>query len=154
MKCLFTPYPTKDSIEDSASEQPYPTIGKANAQAFTRLLTALCDPSPSAVTRSSKGRSSREQLNDETKRAKHLAGQYMQYLIMTYCECQLNGQLVEDNDDTEGMKQALEPGLWAALGCMSPNIMRAMSAALDGSARVIWKKLYDDWKEFGQWKGG
>ena len=122
-------------------------LGQLQAKAYARILTTLCDPSPSAVTRS-KSRN-KEQLNDATKRAKILVGQYMQYLIMTYCECQLTGRL-----PMAGMKEALEPGLWAALGCMSPDVMRTMNSALSKSGRVIWQRLYSEWKQFGQWKGG
>lgn len=42
-------------------------------------------------------------LNDETKRAKSIAGGYLQYLIETYCACQLRGRWAAN-----GMKQILE----------------------------------------------
>lgn len=91
---------------------------------------------------------SRDVLSDQTKRAKDVAGQFMQNLVMTYSECQLQGRLAG-----EGMKDALEPGLWTVLECMSAEMKRKTNAALDADSRVIWKRLYDDWNQVGRWKG-
>ena len=52
------------------------------------------------------------------------------------------------------MKDALEPGLWAVLGCLGDEIRRTLNAELDVNGRAIWKGLYEDWKKFGQWQAG
>ncbi|KAF3398525.1 hypothetical protein F1880_006375 [Penicillium rolfsii] len=111
---------------------------------FTRLLTSLSDPTVSAVLRSQPGMS-REALTDETKKAKRIAGQYLQYVIMSYAQCSLGGSLVPD------VKAALMPGLYAALDVMSRESMRAMNAGLDASGRAVFKSLYDDYVKFGKW---
>ncbi|OOQ90952.1 hypothetical protein PEBR_01782 [Penicillium brasilianum] len=111
---------------------------------FTRLLTSLSDPTVSAVLRSQPGMS-RENLTDETKKAKRIAGQYLQYVIMAYAQCSLRGSLVPD------VKAALMPGLYAALDVMSRESMRAMNAGLDASGRAVFKSLYDDYVKFGKW---
>jgi nucleolar pre-ribosomal-associated protein 2 len=111
---------------------------------FTRLLTSLSDPTVSAVLRSQPGMS-REALTDETKKAKRIAGQYLQYVIMSYAQCSLRGSLVPD------VKAALMPGLYAALDVMSRESMRAMNAGLDASGRAVFKSLYDDYVRFGKW---
>lgn len=111
---------------------------------FTRLLTSLSDPTVSAVLRTQPGMS-REALTDETKKAKRIAGQYLQYVIMAYAQCSLRGSLVPD------VKAALMPGLYAALDVMSRESMRAMNAGLDASGRAVFKSLYDDYVKFGKW---
>ena len=52
------------------------------------------------------------------------------------------------------MKEALEPGLWAVLNCMDQDVMRTLNSAMDKSGRAVWKRLYNEWREFGQWRGG
>ncbi len=52
------------------------------------------------------------------------------------------------------MKEALEPGLWAVIGCLGDDIRRTMNAGMNPDGRAIWKRLYEDWKKFGEWKAG
>ncbi|KAJ5676947.1 uncharacterized protein N7477_002580 [Penicillium maclennaniae] len=111
---------------------------------YTRLLTSLCDPTVSAVLRPQAG-ASREALTDETKKAKRIAGQYLQYVVTAYTRVSLNVALQPD------VKAALMPGLYAALDVMSKESMRALNAALDMSGRAVFKSLYDDYVKFGKW---
>ncbi|KAI2790776.1 hypothetical protein POX_c03625 [Penicillium oxalicum] len=119
-------------------------LDASHATHFTRLLTSLSDPTVSAVLRSQPGMS-REALTDETKKAKRIAGQYLQYVVTAYAQCSLRGALVPD------VKSALMPGLYAALDVMSRESMRAMNAGLDASGRAVFKSLYDDYVRFGKW---
>ncbi|KAF7712183.1 Uncharacterized protein PECH_000508 [Penicillium ucsense] len=119
-------------------------LDASHAIHFTRLLTSLSDPTVSAVLRSQSGLS-RDALTDETKKAKRIAGQYLQYVITAYTQCSLRGSLVPE------VKSALMPGLYAALDVMSRESMRAMNAGLDASGRAVFKSLYDDYVKFGKW---
>lgn len=119
-------------------------LDASHASNFTRLLTSLSDPTVSAVLRPQPGMS-REALTDETKKAKRIAGQYLQYVIMAYAQCSLRGSLVPD------VKAALMPGLYSALDVMSRESLRAMNAGLDASGRAVFKSLYDDYVKFGKW---
>lgn len=116
----------------------------SHATYYTRLLTSLCDPTVSAVLRPQPG-SSREALTDQTKKAKRIAGQYLQYVVMEYAQCSLRGSLSPE------VKAAVMPGLYAALDVMSRESMRALNAALDVSGRAVFKSLYDDYVKFGKW---
>lgn len=80
------------------------------------------------------------ELNDETKKARSIAGQYLQYLIEKYCAYHLKARLEPE------VKAALEPGLYAVLGVMNQEVMRTTNAAMKESERAIWKALYEDWK--------
>ena len=111
---------------------------------YTRLLTTLSDPTVSAVLRP-QASVTRESLVDETKKAKRIAGQYLQYVVMEYAQCSLRGALSPD------VKASLMPGLYAALDVMSKEGLRSLNAALDVSGRAVFKSLYDDYVKFGKW---
>ncbi len=141
LRCLFIPYTATDSPLESQS-----AFAETHASAYARLLTTLSDPTVSSVSRSNSR--SRLELNDETKKARSIAGQHLPYLIMEYCNSQLKGRLAPR------MKAALDPGLHSVLTVMTPEIMRTMNAALDESGRAVWKALYEDWRRVGRGGGG
>ena len=150
LRCLFHPY-KKGSQGDKAISRPRwlsdpeVVLDEAHAAAYARILTTICGPSVSAVTRA-KNRL-RHELNDETKKAKSIAGQHLQYLIMEFCRCQLHGRLAP------AVRAALNPGLYAVFDAMNQDIMRTINAALDSSERSIFRVLYDDYRRFGRWDG-
>jgi nucleolar pre-ribosomal-associated protein 2 len=113
------------------------------AQQFTRLLSSICNPTVSAARQSSKR--GRNELNDETKKARLFAGQQMQYLIMEYARSTLDGQI------NPLVKEHLMPGLYAVLDAMDRDLMRALNSGMDPSSRAIFKTLYDDWCRYGRW---
>ena len=150
LQCLFEPY--VKNVGSGAPlalppwlESPSHPLNEIHAAAYSRLLTAICDPTVSAVTRT-KNRS-RHELNDETKKARSIAGQHLQYLVMEVCQCQLRGRLPPE------VRAALNPGLYAIFDAMSQETMRTINAALDSSGRSIFKVLYDDYRRFGKWQG-
>lgn len=148
--CLFTPDPRRARTSKTLPLPPWLSARDAkldvsSAAAYARILTAICDPTVSSVT-SFKSRSSRPELNDETKKAKATAGQYLPYLIMEYARCQLEARIEPE------MKVALMPGLYAVFDVVSVEGMRALNAAMDASGRAIFKGLYDDYRRFGRWK--
>ena len=113
-----------------------------SAPYLTRLLTSICDPTPSSVKRAH-----RNSLTDETKKARNTAGQYMLYFIAEYTDCQLNGRIEVQ------AKAALMPGLYAVLDAMGKEVMRAMNAKMSSSQKAIFKALYEDYVRFGKWDG-
>ena len=141
LRCLFIPYKDSEAVGSEA-----PVFGETHAAAYGRILNMICDPTVSSVTRSRNR--SRLELNDETKKARSIAGQHLPYLIMEFCGCQLTGRLLP------GVRAALNAGLYAILTVISPDIMRTMNAAMDSSSRSVFKALYDDYKRYGRWDGG
>lgn len=148
LRCLFIPYTASANSSHSLERPPWlinSRLDQTHASAYARLLTSICDPSVSAVTRS-KNRQ-RQELNDETKKARSIAGQHLQYLIMEFCQCQLRGRMEPE------VRAALNPGLYAVFDAMSQDVMRTVNAALDSAGRAIFKVLYDDYRRFGRWHG-
>lgn len=151
LRCLFTSTPNASAKSSSLiSTQPPWIKGKAStplqiehAGQYTRLLTSICDPTVSSVELQRAGPN--QGLSDNTKKIKSLSGQYLQYVVMEYANSQLRGHLAPE------MKTALLPGLYAVLDVMSKDTMRAMNAAMDSSARAVFKRLYEDYVKFGKW---
>jgi hypothetical protein len=150
LRCLFRPIPIPASSKQPQIRHHQPPwllisttepLTSKSATQYTRLLTSLCDPTASSVSSSRH----RTPLTDDTKKAKSMAGQYMQYLVMEYARCQLQGQLPAE------VKTALMPGLYAVLDVMPRDLMRGMNAAMDSSSRAIFKGLYEDYQHFGRW---
>ncbi|XHG07006.1 hypothetical protein AWENTII_010176 [Aspergillus wentii] len=154
LNCLFARSKKRSrsmrSEKGAGQNQPYwlAPLEASHAVHFTRLLTSLCDPTVSAVSRPTQAGAGHEGLTDQTKKAKRIAGQYLQYLIMEYAQSSLRGSL------TPEVKAALLPGLYSVLDVMSRDTMRAMNAGLDMSGRAIFKGLYDDYMKFGKWNKG
>ena len=149
LRCLFIPYEGA-SATNSGLEQPQwlrqeCPLDESHAAAYARIITTISDPPVSAVSR---GKSrQRQQLNDETKKARRIASQYLQYLVLEMCQCLLRGKI------SPAIRTALNPGLYAIFTEMSPDVTRAINAALDASGRAIFKALYDDYRAFGKWSG-
>ena len=141
LRCLFVSYQENGEVENDLQ-----IFGEAHAAAYSRILSMICDPTVSSVTRSRNR--SRLELNDETKKARGIAGHHLPYLIMDFCGYQLTGRLLP------GMRTALSTGLYAVLAVMPANVMRTMNAAMDSSSRSVFKELYKDYQGFGKWMGG
>ena len=148
LRCLFT---SDKSFTQARPISDAPTwltgggesIGPTQGSQYARLLTTICDPTVSSVARARN--KPRRELNDETKKARSIAGQYMHYLIMEYANLQLHGRI------TPEVKAAIMPGLYSALDVVSMESMRAMNAQMDAQSRAIFKGLYDDYRKFGKW---
>ena len=140
LRCLFIPYKN-----DEAGESEGSVFGESHAAAYGRILSMICDPTVSSVTRWRNR--SRLELNDETKKARGIAGQHLAYVMMEFCGCQLRGHL------GSGMRAALNAGLYAVLRVIGPDMMRTMNAAMDSSSRSVFKALYDEYRKVGKWKG-
>ena len=148
LRCFFTPDASRARSSKGMSLPPWlpakvARLDVSSAAAYARILTAICEPTVSSVTRS-KGRS-RSNLNDETKKVRATAGEYLHYLIMEYARCQLHGRISPE------IKIALTPGLYAVFGVLSKETLRTLNAVMDSSSRAIFKVLYDDYRRFGKW---
>ena len=150
LRCLFEPYGVDADASNVLTLPPWlighkSGLNKSHAAAYARILTTICEPSVSAVARS-KSRS-RQELNDETKKARSIAGQHLPYLIMEFCRCQLRGRMAPE------AKAALSPGLYCIFDVMPQDTMRTLNSALDSASRSVFKVLYDDYRRFGRWEG-
>ena len=119
----------------------------SSATHLSRLLSSICNPTVSAAKSSASRKSRSNNLNDETKRVKVLAAQHMQYLIMEYCRCTLDGEI-----DIR-VKEKLLPGMYAVLDGMGREVMKGMNENMDMSSRAIFRGLFEGWNREGRWSG-
>ena len=148
LRPLFIPF-TKADIS-APSNTDHPPFTTTHASAYSRLLEQVADP-PLASLTSHRHRSRKHEdlnLNDATKTAKLIAGQYLHYLIMTYCECQLKGRLEQE------VRETLKPGLWAMLDVIPIEVMRVMNTAMAKDGRGVWKGVYGEWRRVRGDRGG
>ena len=126
------------SIEDG--------IGAQQVTAFTRLITALCDPTLSAVRSNAKAGASGP-LTDETRKAKRYAGQYVQFVLMELCECQLKGRLAGTG---YGAREALTPAVWAMFEVIGKDGLSATMEGMAGGGRSVLRSWWEEWKRLGR----
>lgn len=148
LRCLFVPLPhtTAKSAKLYAPPpwlcSPQHQLKAVHAAAFTRLVTSICDPSVSSVTRSQ-----HNSLTSATDKAKRMAGQHMQFVLMTYIKLQLEMKMLPE------VREKMVPGLYAIFDTTTPELRRAISESLDSSGRAVFGTLYRDYAKFGKWKG-
>ena len=157
LRCLFWPGQTVIASQRATATNAIATFGKTlpgwmrdstqplpftSAEQLSRLLSAICNPTVSSA-RSTKKRYN--ELNDDVKKVRKSAAQHLQYLVMEYCRCVLEGQI------SPAMKDHIMPGMYRVLDAIDRDLMRAMNAGMDPSTGAIFKNLYDDWTRYGRW---
>lgn len=116
-------------------------LDREHSAAYARLLSTLCSPTMSSASGRRGAHKSQAALVDPTKKAKAYAGEYVRFVIMEYVHCTLQGRLV-----AEGMREALMPGIWAAMEACGEEGLRNTSVALDASGRAILRGLVAEWR--------
>lgn len=120
------------------------TLGLKHAHALARALILFCEP---PLLRRQAATSS---LTNESRKEQAHVGQYAQYILHHYCTQVLRGVA------GDGVKDALTPGLWAAIEAVEMNNadgMKSLAAAMSNSERAILRGVYDGWKRYGKWRG-
>jgi len=153
LRCLFTSSGTNTFgriqqptwIPRKSSSVDGKGLDASHVTQYTRLLTSICDPTLSAV-RSGSAKSGTG-LTDETRKAKRYAGQYVQYVLMELCECQLKGRLVGGAD---GAREALTPGVWAMLEVIGKDGLSACMEGMAGGGRSVLRGWWEEWRTIGR----
>ncbi|KAL2188295.1 hypothetical protein L209DRAFT_751145 [Thermothelomyces heterothallicus CBS 203.75] len=135
-------------------QQPHGSGGKQwkekHAKLFARLLTLICEPTAASVTRSQQANTAAGgagPLESERDKAKRYAGQFMYLVLMQYVKLQLEYVV------PLGVREALEPGVYAIMGITTPDVLRIMNDGLDPGGRVVFKEMYKMYQRFGKWSG-
>lgn len=145
LQCLFVPHDSstvsKSPLGTRLQRPPWvtlsATVSPSGTTSFTRLLTTITDPTPASVSK----RQSRTQdvLTDPVLHARRTAAQYLQYLVIEYCACQLEGRL------EPGVKAALMPGLFAILEIMDEETRKGMNGLMSRQLRDVFRTLWSEW---------
>ncbi|KAF2199222.1 hypothetical protein GQ43DRAFT_376773 [Delitschia confertaspora ATCC 74209] len=145
--CFFVPnsarwnnLPRWLKAEKRAASSTRPKLTASNAAYFTRLLTTVCSPTPSSVTRNAHQRK-QSHFEDPVKKARSYASQHLTPLISFFCKMQLSGRLEPD------VREKLMPGFWEVFEVSSMDMegLRGMNAGMDEATKAIWKGLWEEW---------
>ncbi|KAI4919607.1 hypothetical protein J4E90_001744 [Alternaria incomplexa] len=146
--CLFIPNASRSGALPSwlrtvTATEPV-RLTPANAAQFTRLLSTLCNPPQSSITKAHQHHQSRnsKDLNDPIKAARDKASKFLYPLLASFCRYQLNGRLDQE------VREKLMPGIWEVIGTASLHRdgLDAMFAGLGRSERDVWKGLWEQWE--------
>lgn len=155
--CFFIPHGGRQNMLPPWLRAPASVSRKhltpGNASQYARLLSTLCSPTQSSVSKAHQNRASsntKSSLNDPVKAAREYVSHYIYPLLATLCRFQLNGRL------ESGVREKLMPGIYEVIGTadMDKEALQAMYAGLDKSSREIWKGLWEEWKSHNQHGNG
>lgn len=117
-----------------------------SATAYTRLITTLCYPPVSTVTKHNHNRAAL--LTPRTALARKEISRYVPYLVMEFVWLQLQPQRLSL---PSGHREQLTQGLYAMFDVMKSEegTLRVTNAGLDAQGRALFKRLYEDFSRFG-----
>jgi nucleolar pre-ribosomal-associated protein 2 len=145
LRCLFTPLSrnnTKTEAQFGAQPlwlaDPKYQLNSRDAEAFTRLVTSICDPTVSSV----KG-ARHNSLTSEKDKAKRMASLWMREVLMEYIACQLDMRMLPE------IREKMGPGLYSIFETTTVESRRVITSKMDSSGRAVYGGLLEDWRKFG-----
>ncbi|WLF79733.1 hypothetical protein PVL30_003497 [Lodderomyces elongisporus] len=144
------------------------------ASAYSRLLHNMCEPmkrvedrsekhsttttttttAAAAAASSSSSSSSKLSIPTSSHSLTPLSNEYKKYLrrhvpilLTNYVNFQLKFNFDKAVNDT------ISSGIYSIFDVLSQSQLHALNAALDFGGRAFFKSLYNDYKEYGKWKG-
>ena len=75
------------------------------------------------------------------------AGQYVQFVLMELCECQLKGKLAGIG---HGAREALTPAVWAMFEVIGKDGLSATMEGMAGGGRSVLRSWWEEWKRLGR----
>ena len=144
--CLFMPTSTRSGALPSWLRSTSPTeavrLTSLSASQYTRLLSTLCNPPQSSISKSHQHSRKSRDLNDPIKAARERTSHFLYPLLASFCRFQLAGRL----DPVVRVK--LMPGIWEVVGTASLHKegLDAMFAGLGRSEKDVWRGLWGEWE--------
>jgi len=117
-----------------------------HASRFARVLTLLCNPPQSTISRRRSG------LVDETRKVRLYVGQHIQYVLHAFVRMLLHGRL------GDGVREKLTPGLWAVIDVMDMSgseegRVKVLGASMNKAELALLRREFEAWKAGGSWRG-
>ncbi|KAI9826457.1 MAG: hypothetical protein M1826_006666 [Phylliscum demangeonii] len=171
LRCLFTPPPLPRGrfrlpgwVVGGGVGGQHHALAAPAARAYARLVSTVCEPPLSSVTRRRRGRpaphstsasasaSHPPDLTPAIDKARRLAGQHLPALLMEYIHCRLRahhltGTTTAAADDSK-VALLLRPAMYAVMDLLRPATMGMINDAMDASGRALFKALYRDYGRF------
>jgi nucleolar pre-ribosomal-associated protein 2 len=144
--CLFMPASGRSGALPawlrSTSSTEHIRLTSTNAAQYTRLISTLCNPPPSSLSKSHQNSRKSKDLNDPVKAAREKSSHFLYPLLASLCRFQLAGRL------DPAVRAQLMPGIWEAVGTASLHKegLDAMFAGLTRSERDVWRGVWQEWE--------
>ncbi|KAH7384306.1 Urb2/Npa2 family-domain-containing protein [Phaeosphaeria sp. MPI-PUGE-AT-0046c] len=149
--CLFTPTSARSGALPTWLRSNTPTepihLTPTEAAHYTRVLSTLCNPPQSSISKSHQNSRKSKDLNDPVKAAREKTSSFLYPLLSSFCRFQLSGRLRPD------VRAKLMPGIWEVVGTASlkKEVLDAMFAGLSRSERDVWRGVWGEWESvFGR----
>lgn len=146
LRCLYSLAPYRKKL-DKPIHPPWlcsTPLSPVSATAFTRILTTLCDPVASTVSK----HTSSALLTSHTGLARKEVARYVPYVMMEHVYWQLQPQRVLLHG---AIREALAQGVYAMFAVMKSEegTLKKVSAGLDAPGRALFKRMYEDFGKYG-----
>lgn len=144
--CLFTPISGRSGALPgwlrNGSTNEAVRLTSQNAAQYTRLVSTLCNPPQSTISKSHQHSRKRKDLVDPVKVAREKASQFLYPLLGSFCRFQLAGRL------DAAVRKKLMPGIWELIGTASLQKvgLEAMFAGMGRSEKDVWRSLWGEWE--------
>ncbi|RDA92841.1 hypothetical protein CP533_2886 [Ophiocordyceps camponoti-saundersi (nom. inval.)] len=116
---------------------------ESKAQAYSRLISLICEPTAGAVSRSQLHGA----LESATDAAKRLASRHMYLVMMQYVKLQLEESV------PKAVREAMEPAMNAIFDITPPEVRKILNDAAQGGGRAILREMFRRYVKFGKWSG-
>lgn len=110
------------------------------SRAYSRLLSNLCEPSITSKSLAS------NQLTTASTLIKKSLRKYLPSLLVNYINLALTKNFSRENNDEIMM------GIFNIFDVFSPRELETTVALLDSQGIVLYKTIYNDYKDHGKWK--
>jgi nucleolar pre-ribosomal-associated protein 2 len=144
--CLFVPTSVRSGALPTWLRSNTPSgairLTPVNSSYYTRLLSTLCNPPQSSISKAHQHSRKSKDLNDPIKAARERTSHFLYPLLASFCRFQLSGRLLPE------VRVKLMPGLWEVVGTASLHKERidAMFAGLSRSERDVWRNIWGEWE--------
>jgi nucleolar pre-ribosomal-associated protein 2 len=146
--CLFIPNSMRSGALPAwlrtVAPKPPISLTPSNATQYSRLLSTLCNPPQSSITKAHQHHASRKSkdLNDPVRAAREKTSNFLYPLLAAFCRYQLSGRL------DAGVREKLIPGVWEIVGTagLHKEALDAMFAGLGRSERDVWRGIWSEWQ--------
>ncbi|KAH3913270.1 hypothetical protein HBH56_113840 [Parastagonospora nodorum] len=143
--CLFMPTSARSGalpmwLRSNTSQAV--CLASTDAAHYSRLLSTLCNPPQSSISKAHQHSRKSKDLIDPVKAARERTSHFLYPLLASFCRFQLSGRLVP------AIRAKMLPGLWELISTASlhKEELDAMFAGLSRSEKDVWRSLWGEWE--------
>lgn len=143
--CLFMPTSARSGalpmwLKSNTSQAV--CLAPTDAAHYSRLLSTLCNPPQSSISKAHQHSRKLKDLVDSVKAARERTSHFLYPLLASFCRFQLSGRLLP------AVRAKMLPGLWEVISTASLHKVEldAMFAGLSRSEKDVWRSLWGEWE--------